>query len=426
MNKIKYYILAILLLPVFYGLKAASDGEITGSKHFRLHYVINVETLDSSFVDNAERMQTIQEFLEEVKRDSLLTITGVDFRGTASPDGSYEFNVWLSENRLRTFKELINSYIDLPDSLIFSQSSEIPWDEFRKKVIEDEDVPRRTKVIEIIDEGPRLVEWYNNRHIDARLLKLRILEGGRVWDYLREPILRDLRYGDAIFYYKYLSPLIWPGSSLATSVLDEVPRLLPLPASPQYCQWTPRIYVKSNLMGWLTLSANLGLEFDLAPHWSLNIPVYYSCWDYIKSTIKFRNFTVQPEFRYWPRWKCGGGNDGFFLGAHFGMMYYNFAVDGPYRYQDRRGKTPALGGGLALGYRMPLSKNQRWHVEFSAGAGVYKLDYDVFENTPNYKEGQWVRRNKKTFYGLDQAAITFSYNFGLTKYTRTYGKGGAR
>ena len=206
----------------------------SGKEHFRLHYVINSPVLDSTYIDNSRKILTIYDFLDQVKNDSLLQITGVNFRGTASPDGPYEFNVWLSENRLASFKELINNYVNIPDSLILAQSSNIPWDEFRQRVAADPDVPYQQKVLEIIDEGPSLVEWYNNRHIDARLLKLRILEGGRVWDYLREPILRDLRYGDAIFYYKYLSPLIWPGSSLATSVLEEVPRLLPLPASPQY------------------------------------------------------------------------------------------------------------------------------------------------------------------------------------------------
>lgn len=411
----------ILLLPLFLLCWAQEDTlSLSGSKHFRLRYVINIAELDSSFVDNNERITDIREFLTELKNDSLRNITGVDFKGTASPDGTYDFNVWLSENRLRTFKELINSYVYIPDSLIFAQSSDIPWDEFRQKVAES-NLEHKEEVLAIIDRDPKLVPFWGGRKIDERLLKLKKLRGGAVWEELKKPILFDLRYGDATFYYTTLLSIKTP-SVVTDIVIPE--EILSLPEVSQYTTWLPRLYLKTNLIGLAALSANLAVEADLAPHWSFTLPVYYNALDYFKSTIKFRNFTVQPEFRYWPNAK--GYNHGFFIGAHFGLMYYNFAIDGKYRYQDRRGRTPALGGGLAIGYRKPISQNKRWHIEFTAGTGCYKLDYDVFENTPNYKDGQWVRRNKKTWFGLDQAAITISYNFPLSRYKRTYLKGGER
>lgn len=424
-NFMKRIIATALLLPFFIILFAQQDTiGVAGKKHFRLHYVINIAELDSSFEDNSDRMTDIHDFLLEVKNDSLIRIERVDFRGTASPDGTYDFNVWLSENRLRTFKELVNSYVNIPDSIIFAQSNDIPWDEFRKKV-EESDLKYKDEVLVIIDQEPGLVPFWGNRRIDHRLLKLKKLRGGRVWEELKKPILYDLRYGDAVFYYTTLLPLPFMSLPLEADRPAAVQELVLLPIVPyQYLTWTPRIYIKSNLIGWLAGSMNVAFEFDLAPHWSFTLPWYYSAIDYFKSTIKFRNFTIQPEFRYWPRVMNRGYNDGFFIGAHFGAMAFNFAIGGKYRYQDRRGTHPALGGGLAFGYRKPISKNQRWHVEFSAGVGMYHLDYDVFENTPNYKEGEWVRRKKKNWIGLDQAKISFSYNFPLTKRTRKYLKGG--
>lgn len=235
---------------------------------------------------------------------------------------------------------------------------------------------------------------------------------------MKTPILRDLRYGDAIFHYNRLYPA-FATPQLATDAVAPYPELMPLPVAPVYEYWTPRIHLKTNLAGWALAIANLAVEFDLGPHWSFALPIYYSCWDYFKSTIKFRMLTYQPEFRYWFRssWDMEGGkgNDGFFIGAHFGLSYYNFAFDGEKRYQDRDGKTPAIGGGLSIGYRLPISKNKKWRVEFAAGAGVYKLDYDIFQNTPNYKDGQLIGREKKTYFGLDQIAVTFSYSFDLKK-----------
>lgn len=146
------------------------------------------------------------------------------------------------------------------------------------------------------------------------------------------------------------------------------------------------------------------------------MPVYYSAWDYFKTTIKFRTFSVQPEFRYW----LSENNDGCFAGAHFGLAYYNFAFDGDYRYQDHNRETPSIGGGLSIGYRLPISRNNRWWVEFSLGAGIYSRHYDKFHNTPNTKDGLMIESIKKTYWGIDQAAVSFSYSFDLKK------KGGKR
>jgi hypothetical protein len=163
--------------------------------------------------------------------------------------------------------------------------------------------------------------------------------------------------------------------------------------------------------------ANAAIEADVAKHWSVNLPVYYSAWNYIKPTIKFRTFSIYPEVRYW----FSPNNDGLFLDAHLGLAYYNYAFDGPIRYQDYRMKTPAIGGGVGVGYRLPLSKNKRWKLEFAIGAGVYPLYYDLFHNTPNVKEGLLIESQKKIYFGIDQAEITFSYAFDIDNK-----KGGAK
>ena len=197
-------------------LSAAAQVQILpDTAHFRLRYVINIPELDSTFVDNASRMSNIRDFLQQVRDDKLLRITDVKFRGTASPDGTYDFNVWLSENRLRTFKEFVRTYIDIPDSIIHANTSAIPWDEFRACVAAS-DIEHRDEVLAIIDEEPRLVPFYNNRRIDARLLKLKKMYKGRVWEVLKKPILHDLRYGDAIFAFERLQP--WP----CTFAVEEV------------------------------------------------------------------------------------------------------------------------------------------------------------------------------------------------------------
>ena len=94
------------------------------------------------------------------------------------------------------------------------------------------------------------------------------------------------------------------------------------------------------------------------------------------------------------------------VGYTSALAYYNFAFDGDYRYQDHNRETPAIGGGVSVGYRMPISKNNRWRVEFSLGAGVYSNHYDKFHNTPNTKERSDDREYQERPIGvIDQAAV---------------------
>lgn len=415
------------ILLIFTLIAGISASYAQNKESFRIRYVINRPEVDSTYVDNVSRISDLRSFLQNAAEDSLMRITGVGFRGTASPDGGYEFNCWLSENRLRTFKALVGEYMTIPDSIINSNSSDIPWDEFRREVAAS-DMRYRDEILSIIDEGAAIVPWFNGRHIDARLLKLKKMHGGKAWELLKEPILRDLRYGAAEFEYYRMQPILPPPSAPVFSPCSLSAAPLIAGSSPQR-MWMPHIYLKTNLAGLGMLMANVACELDIAPHWSFTLPVYYSAVDYFKSTIKFRNFTVQPEFRLWFTVKDDGMflyNDGFFLGAHLGLSYYNFAFDGKYRYQDYRGRTPALGGGLSLGYRTHISRNRRWKMEFTVGAGVYPLDYDVFDNTPDVKDGQLADRRQKTYIGLDQAAVTLAYTFDWARRARIYKKGGRK
>lgn len=171
--------------------------------------------------------------------------------------------------------------------------------------------------------------------------------------------------------------------------------------------WIPRIQVKTNAIGWVMMVANASVEIDLSRRFSINLPFYYSGLDYFTRRAKFRILATQPELRFWFAEKRR-----VFVGAHFGVASYNFALGGKWRIQDHNGTSPALGGGISAGYKIPFTRNERFCMEFSAGAGVYKAHYDKFNNEKN---GAFDSTVRKTFIGLDHAAVSFSYSFDLKK-----------
>lgn len=174
------------------------------------------------------------------------------------------------------------------------------------------------------------------------------------------------------------------------------------------------LYVKTNSIGWVMAVTNVAVEVNLEKHWSLALPFYWSGWNYFKTTRKYRTFTVQPEIRYWFQ---PVDNGGLYAGAHLGLGWYNFALDGTYRIQDHKGRCPSFGLGVSGGYRLPISHNKRWHMEFSLGVGTYSAKYDRFWN---HKNGLLVDTKCKTWFGIDQAAASIVYTFDLKR------KGGTR
>lgn len=177
--------------------------------------------------------------------------------------------------------------------------------------------------------------------------------------------------------------------------------------TPVTVQRTLDMFLKTNPLTLPLLIPSLGLEFQFAPHLSLGALGYHSSFDWFLPDFKFRVSGIQPELRYWLRRDMKG----LFIAAHFNFAWYNMAFGGDYRYQDHDGNTPAMGGGLNVGFKTPLGSkpDSRWGVEFSLGAGVLPLYYDIFYNVPG---GRLAGEERKTYIGLDNAAVTFTYRFG--------------
>lgn len=188
------------------------------------------------------------------------------------------------------------------------------------------------------------------------------------------------------------------GNSKPYSVADSIAHL----------EYRPSGYIKTNLPQWLLFQSNVTIEFDVAPHWSVGLPIIYCGMDWFTYRYKFRTFAVMPSGRYWIR----SQNQGFFVGAHFGMGWFDFAFGGTYRYQDKHRHTPALGGGLSFGYRKPISRNGHWWFEAELGCGVYKLSYDRFINV---KGGAFMGSESKVVCMPDIVSLSIVYRFDLKK-----------
>lgn len=403
----KYCILLILLL---FGACFAHSQE--NHTEICLDFRVNSMSIDSTYMDNAARIQEMVEFLRSLRQDSTLTVIKISFSGVSSPEGSYEINRKLAFGRLASLENIIRSEVDIPDSLVFRDDAYIRWD-YLRSLVEHSDFSWKDEVMAILDEEARLVDYHQpNSRVDRRVIKLRELDGGKVWQWMNRHFFQRMRNACVVLvtYKKEVppapEPVVESDTVVVEPVVETVPDtmvVIPAPKGP-----SRNLYLKSNAIGWGMLIANAAAEVDLADHWSISLPVYYSALNYFTSRLKFRTLCFQPEVRYW----LSSENQGWFGGAHLGVAWFNYAKGGDWRYQDHHRRTPMLGGGVSGGYRKSISSNKRWLLEFSLGCGAYKLHYDIFYNEPN---GQLADTRKRTFFGIDHAAISIVYRLGSIK-----------
>ncbi|MBQ8607889.1 MAG: DUF3575 domain-containing protein [Bacteroidaceae bacterium] len=375
-----------------------------------VHFKFDKYNLDLDYMGNDT---SLRNFAHKIDSIGISNIDSIVVVSQSSPEGVYEHNLMLSRNRANTMRKyILDKHPELLNCLHVYPDGE-SWFQLREYIKKDTLMKKSSieKVISIIDAD-----------INVGTKKWR-MEQLPVYRYLLKTYYPRIRNSSFyILYYTEVKPIEPIVEVTKPKPPVEIIEIIPDSTAiietviPEVEGWSRKLHLKTNAIGLGMAIANVAAEIDLAKHWSFTLPVYYSAWDYFKSTIKFRTFAVQPELRYW----LSEENDGFFGGAHFSLAYYNFAFDGDYRYQDHNRETPSIGGGVSIGYRMPISKNNRWRVEFSLGAGVYSRHYDKFYNTPRTKDGLMIESIKKTYWGIDQAAVSFSYSFDLKK------KGGKR
>lgn len=419
----------LLILVGILGYLPIQAQEIVDS--VRIHYRAAEQSVDPDYHSNSLELDRFTAAVRRAADDG--TLDHIVIRSGASPDGTQQTNERLARYRVDSLAAYLVRTTGVADSLLEKQALGILWDGLHAQVAAS-DMPWRDEVLHILETQPEWSYDARGRITGSRKQSLMNLHGGVPYQYMLKHLFPDLRTSTLTLFcirreVAEEPPVadVTPADSLAEDsapvagsdtppqnpgVVEEPAAEAPVPApqpvvTPRAEEWHPAIRVKTNAVGWAMMMANAAVEIDLSRRLSVNLPIYYSACNYFTSTVKFRMLGTQPELRIWPLRERR-----FFIGAHFGVFSYNLALGGDWRIQDHDGRNPALGGGLNVGYRIPLGRHARWNVEFSLGAGAYKAYYDKFHNESQGTRASTVR---KTFVGLDNAAVSFSYLFDLKK-----------
>ena len=147
------------------------------------------------FRDNAPILDKIVDITRQIMADTTSRVEKIQVIGLASVEGPQRHNMELSKGRAEALKRYVQERVNTPDDLYECISGGEAWTELRDQ-INDTPSEYREQMLDIIDNEPNL---------DKREAKLKALDGGKAYAYLRDNILSDQRNSGYVrIYYDYV------------------------------------------------------------------------------------------------------------------------------------------------------------------------------------------------------------------------------
>lgn len=340
--------------------------------------------------------------LDLLAKDTTSIIKGVQFYSSVSPEGSTDINARLSKIRIATTESIVRERLHLGDDIKISYKEQYtPWHQCIIPAVEaDKSVPHREELLEVLYTMPKQ-SGPNTRY--ANILRA---DSNKLWRVLEERYFNHVRRGGAVITVDrhVYDNLLAVADPFGEGVL-EVPTSYISAEHKEEVKPTSAISLKTNAAGVAVLIANLGVEFKLAQHWSLEVMGAYSPYNLIVKDRKIRLFGIRSELRYWWGEPMKRGH---FLGLHGLTTAFNVQLTDKARYQDPN--SAAWGVGLAYGYALPLGKKENWGVEFTLGLGFARIKYDKYDGALN---GQFIERKRVNYFGPTRLGVNFSYRFDI-------------
>lgn len=155
-----------------------------------LNFEVGKSVLLHDFKNNAAELSSVNKIVNEVRNDKNLKFTEFNITGYASPEGGYDYNMKLSENRAKAFATYMKDKENLPASLLKVNWEGEDWIGLRH-AIKESNLADRDKILEVL----------NISDINKRKAQLRALNGGRTYRMLLDDYYPSLRRIDYTLAY---------------------------------------------------------------------------------------------------------------------------------------------------------------------------------------------------------------------------------
>ncbi|MDE6650632.1 MAG: DUF3575 domain-containing protein [Muribaculaceae bacterium] len=397
-------------------------------------------------------------------------IDSIVVRAYASPDGQNEANNRLARLRCRNIAELIASRTDIDPAKIRSYPEGVAWNELRRIVYENKDVPSREKIIDILDNVPLWIYDSKGQIVDGRKKRLMEVDHGFAYRWLYNNVFPQLRNAVAVALYtkstdrnetaayenvgnpdstdsaesagssttSEASELIdatvaedtsgnsvtsiteYSGSSMTEdSGKSLADTFMTANSRPFY------LAVKTNMLFDAALVPNLGAEFYLGKNLSLYGDWMYAWWDNDSRHRYWHIYGGDLGLRWWFGKRAHEKPlSGHHVGIYGGVLTFDLEFGDTGYMGGKPGGTLwdrcLVNTGIEYGYSLPIGS--RLNIDFSIGLGYIGgnyIKYFPFDND-YYVDKEYKLR----FFGPTKAEISLVWLIG--KGNKNIRKGGDR
>ena len=362
-------------------------------------------------------MQLENEVFPLINRDSL-ELAYMILRGAASPEGPIRFNKFLGEKRAETILNFIKQNIEVPADF----NMEIDIEDYRTLCL----MMRRMG-----DKDYGYVQAMCDQYLPNNVAKLkatlRAARQGTLWLRLFREYFPRLRAARVIFFFHApnsfkkpevivpevetteaetpdvetpeVTPEVTPEPEVTPVIVNKPDQTRPTDLPKQEIAWQERVprrellSVKTNLLfygvympsgynRWCPIP-NVALEYyPLKGHFTYGASMDFPWWQNYHKHKYFQVRNYQLEARYYLRSGSieknrpglGAAFRGLYLQAYAHTVFFGICFDA-----NRGWEGEGFGGGLGVGYVLPLSRKGHWRLEFNLQAGFIGGKYDPYQ-----------------------------------------------
>lgn len=383
---------------------------------------------------NGERLESFVERFRELHSDKVFNrISKIHIVAGCSPEGSWSLNQRLSQRRADRMRGVLKDYISLPDSVIVVDSRGINWQDLRRLVAEDPNMPYKEEVLDHIDNTPETTTGQSGKMVETRKLRLMYMRNGEPWQYMYRkyfPVLRCFNLVIVVEWEKLEAVKL----EVKKEEMDTVPAIsypyvpikyeYQLPARPQEPESIKPFYmaIKSNLLYDIVAVPDIGVEFYLGRDWSMTGNWMYAWWKHDMKHWYWRIYGGELGFRKWfGRAAKEKPLTGHHLGIYGQMFTYDFETGGRGYMGGEPGGTlwdkANYAAGVEYGYSKPIGK--RLNLNFTIGVGYMGGVYH--EYLPIDDCYVWQVTKKRHWVGPTKAEVSLVWLLGRGNINREKG-----
>ncbi|MFI3305508.1 MAG: DUF3575 domain-containing protein [Rikenellaceae bacterium] len=300
----------------------------------------------------------------------------------------------------------------IPDSLIEKNHSGIDWNGLQALVAES-DVQYKEEVSQILTTIPEETwqrvspddRWLSL--VDSRSKHLMDLMGGNTYRYMFDNFYPLLRRGSVVtLYFKSVAPAIVEEEVVEIAIAEEpkeevAPTPTPVvdntPAEPEIVD-KPMFAVKTNLLFDVATLVNIELEIPIKERWSVAGEWIFPWWTSSDKESSGRNclqlLNGNIEGKYW----FGDRTDrpvmtGWHVGLYAGGGLYDLELN----KEGYQGEF-FIAAGLSGGYAHTINRCGSLRMEYSAGIGYMKTNYDHYTEHWGIDNSWHTLRENRGYY----------------------------